>query len=476
MKTQLDFKNGRPGKLLATMSIPAIIAMVVNGLYYLADAAFVGRGVGSEGLAGLAIVFPMQMFMIAWGSMIGMGTASIISRSLGEKNSTSALETVAGSVMIATVSGVSMAVLTLLFRGSLLNAMGATAETLAPSGQYLSVIACGFPFIFLSMAGFNIARSTGDAKKAGTGMLIGTLINLLLDPVFIFVFHMGVRGAALATVIARILSTLYFIVILRGQGIPLRPRFNRGVIGPIFALGAGNFLSQVCISLVAVTVNRTLSLNGSDTDLAMYGVLSRIHVFITMPLIGLAQGFQPIAGFNYGAGNTERVRGILRITLAASAGIGIVLAALPLAAPGLVMRAFCNDPEVIAAGLGPLRISLLLLPVIGFQITGFSWFQALGKPGKTLILSLSRQLLFLVPLLLILPERFGIQGLWLAFPAADGLAALLSCLLMCSSSRNLRRAHCLACMNVSREAGGREKPLALSTTRGSQKNVKDGII
>ena len=432
---KLDLGNDKPGGLLARMAIPAIISMVVNGLYYLVDAAFVGWGVGSRALAGLAVIFPLQMLMIAIGSMIGMGGASIISRRLGAGENAAAGRAAMNAVSLSLLFGLVLTGLTIAIQRPLLFALGATDYNLQAARDYLGFIQLGFVFVFLSMTGFNIARAEGNAKAAAFGMLLGTTLNLILDPLFIFTFKMGVGGAALATVIARLLSTLYFTRLLKRnknrvridlRALNLDPAVSRNLL----FLGLGNFLGQFCLSLLAVIMNLSLRRYGSDIDLAVYGVLSRIHVFITMPLLGLAQGFQPIAGFAAGAGNMVRVCKVTLRALTASLTIGAALFVFTAFFPTSVMGLFSSDSALILGGSGPLRITMILLPVIGFQVIGFSLFQALGNAAKTLLLCLSRQFLILVPLLLVLPRFWGVDGLWYAYPLADGLAALLSLLLM----------------------------------------------
>lgn len=436
METTQDFGTGNVGKLLVRMAVPSIIAMVVNGLYYLVDTAFVGWGVGSGALAGLAVVFPLQMFIIAWGSMLGMGAAALLARKAGERDSTGAAGAARCAVQLAVLSGIFFLAITLPGKQVILHTLGAVKGSYREADAYLSALQWGFGFVFLSMVGFNIVRARGDVASAGRGMLLGTVVNLVLDPLFIFGLRMGVGGAAWATVIARGISTVYFTVVLLGRKeshvffgkrlIKLIRRFEPGTAGMIFSLGLGNFLGQVCISVVAVIVNNSLHRYGDVTDLAVYGILSRILVFVTMPLLGLAQGFQPVAAYNFGAGHMDRVKEAEKRSLLFSILLGTGMYLLPLIAPGFTLHLFSDDPAVIAAGIVPLRVVLAAVPVVGVQILGFTFFQALGQPMKTLTVSLSRQFLFLVPLLLILPSFFGTIGLWTAFPAADLLSVGLA--------------------------------------------------
>lgn len=430
----LDLGREKIGKLLVKMAFPAIISMVVNGLYYLVDAVFISWGVGSRALAGLAIIFPIQM--------IGMGSASIISRKLGASDVETAERAAMNSISLSLLFGFILTTLTVLFQRPLMFSLGATDYNFQYAREYLFYIQMGFVFVFLSMIGFNITRAQGNAKAAGMGMLLGTVINLILDPLFIFTFKMGVGGAALATVIALLLSTLFFVVMLRKKESAIRISFRKigfeiRLIKQLLSLGLGNFFGQFCLSILAIIINLSLRRYGNDIDLAVYGILSRIHVFIAMPLLGLAQGFQPIAGYNYGAKKTTRVRHVTMSALGASVGIGAVLFIFTAFFPITVMSLFSNDISLTEAGTAPLRITLLLLPVIGIQIIGFFFFQAIGKVLNTLILSLSRQFLILVPLLMIFPLFLGTNGLWYAYPVADGISVILSLLLMQSARRKI---------------------------------------
>ena len=438
---ELDLKNDKVGRLLTKLAVPAIIAMVVNGLYYLVDAAFVGWGVGANALAGLAVIFPAQMFMIAWGSMLGMGVAAIVSRKLGENDPNRARSAVSSAIGLSVLSGVVFTGSAWLWQNQFLNALGATAGTLPAAREYIWTLQFGFVFVFLSMVGFNVARAQGKAKEAARGMILGTVVNVVLDPLFIFQFNMGVAGAALATVIARVLSTVYFLWLLNRPGVSVRftvTGFHLASAGQVMLLGVGNFLGQISFSVIAIIINHALGQYGSDVDLAVYGILGRIHVFVTMPLLGLAQGFQPVAGYSHGCGDQMRVREALGKSIAASVLIGAALLIVPLAFPRVVLGLFCDDLRVVNAGVFPLRVTLMMLPFIGIQTIGFSFYQAVGDAGRTLLVSLSRQLIFLVPLLVLLSRMAGLVGLWAAFPVADGLAVLLTVVLLGTRMHRLK--------------------------------------
>ena len=438
----LDLKHEPIGVLLRKMAVPAIIAMVVNGLYYLVDAAFVGWGVGSGALAGLAIVFPVQMFVIAWGSMLGMGVAAIIAQTLGRDDESGARSAAANAVLLALASGILISFGSAAGGRAFLYRIGATEGTIDAAFAYLSALQFGFPFVFLSMVGFNVARAQGNAEHAKRGMILGTIVNLALDPIAIFVLDMGVAGAAWATVVARVLSSVFFFVLFRPARVRVALRIAIGTIDPavairIIVLGFGSFVGQISFSIVAVLVNRALRSIGSDIDLAVYGILSRVHVFSTMPFLGLAQGFQPIAGFGYGSGAWDRFRAVLRRTLIIGYVVGVLLGALVILFPREIFALFSNEVGLTNAGVAPLRISLAAFPLIWMQLLGVAYFQAIDRALQTLIVSLSRQIIFLVPLLIVIPRSMGLMGVWISFPLADTLAAALTGIMIARSMKRV---------------------------------------
>ena len=433
MWKSLNLGTERIGPLFVKMALPSVIAMVVNGLYYMIDTVFVGRGVGVHALGGLAIVFPIQVLMIAIGSMIALGTASIVSRRLGENDAEGAKTAAGNAVVIAIIAGIALALTAGLIITPLLRGLGATAANIEYGGGYLSTLLYGFVFVFLSFVGVSLVRAEGNAILAMIGMILGAVINAALDPLFIFVMGMGVEGAALATVIARLICTmLYAAYFFRGGSLlrfslkHLRLRFC--VVREIVALGLGSFLSQLSLSLLALVMNLSLRHYGNDLYMSLYGVLGRILIFVNMPILGLAQGLQPIVGFNYGARNLGRVKHALVVSIFASIVVGGIICAFLNGVPRAVLGVFTNSPELLAIGIGPLRITTMLIPLIGVQIIAFSYFQALGRPFAALITSLSREFLILVPLLLFLPLVLGLHGVWIAYPVADALS-VVSCLI-----------------------------------------------
>lgn len=433
MTRHLEEPNVR--KLLLKLSVPAVTGMAVMALYNLVDTIFVGRGVGTLGIAGLSIVFPIQMIVMSLGMLFGIGGASVISRYLGAGRHKDA-ETTYGNVAIAAViSGVLLSVLGLIFKTQILDLFGASPDILPVASDYYGIIIFSSPFFVAPMAGNNVLRSIGLAKAAMITMITGAVLNIILDPIFIFALDMGVRGAALATVISQVASTVYLATELRPSksGLHLTKesmRFNLPIMREVTAIGFSSFIRSVASSFVFAMVNWKLLSYGNEVSVAAYGVVIRLARFLLMPLIGIAQGLQPIVGYNYGAGRSGKVKEACKIGLIWASGISLFGFAVAQIFPSQLIGIFTEDPALIEAGSQSLRILLLGLWVVGFQIVGTSIFQALGKAKESLVLSLSREVLFFTPCLLILPGFFGLNGVWLSQPVADIMSFALTFVLV----------------------------------------------
>ncbi len=419
------------GRLLIRYSTPAIVAMCVNSLYNLVDAIFVGQGVGPMALAGLAVAFPIQMITLATAHVIGIGSASVISRSLGAGDTRRADRTAGSSFLYVAVLSIFLTVLGLMFLRPLLRCFGATEAIMPYAYEYMSVIFMGSIFFTFAVSANCLVRSEGNTKAAMVSMLIGGITNTILDPIFIFGFKWGVWGAAVATVIANIGSAMYLLhFFMHGKSMlhitfaNLKPSFD--ILPEVLRIGSASFTRVAAGSLVAIAINTTIIHYGQDLHLAVLGVANRLFTFLFMPLIGLVQGMQPIVGFNYGAKNWHRVREtVIKAVLAASAVsiLGFLLLEL---FPERIVGLFGNDPFLIEEGSNIIRILSIGLPLVGFQIVGSSMFEALGKALPTHVLSMSRQILFLLPLVFVLPWFFGILGVWLSFATADILSAVVT--------------------------------------------------
>ncbi len=429
------------------MAVPAVIAMGVNALYNLVDTIFIGRGVGPLAIGGVSIAFPIQIVVLAAGLLVGIGSASVVSRAMGAGDRERAAQTIGNALFLTAVAGGLITTFGLIFADEVLRLFGATEDLLPYARQYLTTILPGAFFVGTAVSANHITRSQGHSRIAMTIMLIGAGMNIVLDPIFIFAFGMGVRGAALATVIAQsgsFIFALWFYSTGRAAISPtlrhLKPDWS--LMPETLALGMSPFVRQIGASLFVIFTNNALRMHGTDLSISAFGIIHKVLIFSILPLVGISQGFQPIAGFNFGARNFERVRQALRKTLFVTSGFAFLLFAIIQLFPGVVFSVFTNDPELIAIGRNALRIVLMVLPLLTIQITGAIFFQAVGKAFPALMLTLSRQMLFLIPLVLILPGIFGTMGVWMAFPAADVLSIGITGAWLMAELRNLRRMEC----------------------------------
>lgn len=420
------------GPLLTKLALPAIVGMGVNALYNIIDTYFISRGVGTLGIGGLTVAFPIQMLIASFAQMFGIGASSIISRRLGQGRKQEAARAAGNALFLSVGVGITITLIGFFSQKPLLRLFGATDQLLPYAGEYLSVILFGAVFISAAMTGNNIIRAEGRATVAMGAMLAGTLINLILDPIFIFYFDWGLRGAGLATIIGQAASSLWIAAFfLNGKStLPIklphfRPRF--AIIRETVLLGIPAFIRHAGGSLLAVFVlNGITRYGGGENAIAAFGLINRLIMLSIMPVLGIAQGFQPIVGFNYGAGKNERVieairKGIGYATLLSTAFF-IILQLFPHQLLGF----FTQEPGLLQEGTSALRKISIFLFLLGLQVIGSSFFQALGKKLPSLILGMSRQLLLLIPLVLIMPLFFGLQGIWLAFGMADLGAATIT--------------------------------------------------
>ncbi len=417
--------------LLIRLSLPAMVGMIVNALYNFVDTIFVGQGIGPYAIAALSIAFPIQMLFGAFAQTFGYGAASIISRRLGEKKPQEAANA-AGNALIGAFSiTLVLAILTYFFQGPVIRFFGATDDILPYTESYISVILFGIPFLSIKMCSNGILRAEGQAKASMLFMIIGAVLNTILDPLFIFAFHMGIRGAALATVTSQATAVLFIALFFlrKKSSLPLsvssfRPR--PAVLGDIISLGVATFVRQAGTSSMALLVNNLLRIYAGSLAIAAYGMIIRLMIFIMMPMFGLVHGFQPIAGYNYGAGIYSRVRATLGRSILMATTFAAVCWVFIMTIPSAILSVFSTDSELLALAAPALRTVMLALPLVGIQIIGSTLFQAVGKKTPAIFLSLSRQFIFLIPLLFILSSLFGYNGVWISFPVADALASAVT--------------------------------------------------
>ncbi|MCD4829283.1 MAG: MATE family efflux transporter [Candidatus Cloacimonetes bacterium] len=419
------------GTLLFRLSLPAFIGMVVQALYNVVDAIFVGRGVGKLALAAISVAMPIHLTLLAVGVLVGIGSSSIISRALGANDIPRAERALGNAMFTVLVLSGLFAVVGSLYLEPIMRLFGATESILPQSMAYGRIILLGSVVFTFAIASNNIIRSEGRAKFAMITMLISAGLNIILDPIFIFGFHMGVRGAAWATVIAQTAMALWVLrFFLRKHSVlhlrlsNLRP--DRRIMAEMLAIGSSGVIRQLGGILLFVTLNRTLRSLGGAMSLAAFGLVHRIMMFIFMSVFGVAQGLQPVAGFNFGARRyhlTQRAAKLAALAAVSLTTIGFIV--VQLLAHQLI-GIFTTDPELRRQAAYALRMMSLMLPVAGFQVLGASLFQAIGKPVKSLVLTLSRQVLFLLPLVFVFARMFQLDGIWLAFPVSDALTALIT--------------------------------------------------
>jgi putative MATE family efflux protein len=425
-------------KLLFKLSTPAIIGMMVQALYNIVDTLFIGWAYGAESvqaIGGLSIAFPVQMIIMAFGIVLGTGGSSIISRALGARE-TERAERVLGNVFsLSLILSVFIAIPCLLYLDPILRAFGSTPGILPYARDYLEIIIAGGVVFVFGISVQNIVRAEGNARLAMNTMLIGAGLNILLDPLFIFGFGMGVQGAAIATVLSQAVGSAWLLqYCLRGKGAvrfrseTLKP--SPGIIKEIGAIGLGAFVMESSSSFMMIFVYNALASYGGDVAIAVFGITMKINAFIFLPLLGMSFGLQPIVGYNYGAKQFGRIVEAVKLSLAATTVFGLLGLIVISLFPEQLLRLFSADPEYLAVGKNAMVIMVLGLPLIGCNVVTVTLFQALGKARPSFLLSLSRQLIFLIPLVVILPRLYGLAGVWAAFPVSDLLSFLLSGLLL----------------------------------------------
>lgn len=433
-------------KLLWKLATPAIIGLLVQAFYNLVDTFFVGRALGEQsvlGIAGVAVAFPLQMLMMAISIGIGVGGSSVISRMLGSGDIKKAEKTL-GNVFTYTL------LLSIVFQAifffnvdTVLNLFGATVDNLIYAKEYAVVILQGTLVFTFGFVLNNLVRAEGNPKVAMNNMVFSGVLNIFLDALLMFGFGMGVTGAALATVLAQLAGTVYLLhYYIRGKS-PLKLELScfapkSDLIREITLIGFGSFIMGASNSLMMLVLNNVLEIYGGDLSIAVFGVAGKLLMLVLMPIIGISHGLQPILGYNYGAENYERVNESLRLSLIITTIFGVAGLVLLSVFPGTFFSLFSTDTDLISSGSSALRIIILASPLIGLNVVGTTLFQSVGKARPSFILSLCRQILFLIPLAILLPKYFDLTGVWIAFPISDLMAALLSMFLVWREYRNFR--------------------------------------
>ena len=432
------------GRLLKQYALPAIIAQTASSLYNMVDSIFIGQGVGPLAISGLAVTFPLMNLSVAFGTLVGAGAATMLSVLLGQKNYKAANKVLGNVVTLNIIIGLIFMGVTLMFLDPILYFFGASENTLPYAKEYITIILIGNVITHLYF-GLNAAmRSSGNPKKAMALTIFTVVFNTILDPIFIFVFDLGIAGAAWATVIAQVVAT---IVVLRHFSDRSRAfHFEKGlfkldirVAKDSLAIGLGPFLMNAAACLVTLFINQQMRDYSGDLGIGAYGICNRLIFMFIMICMGLNQGMQPIAGYNYGAKQYSRVKEVFWMTAKFGTIVTLICFAVGMFIPRIAAGIFTHDEALLDMSAEGLRILTIGFPVVGFQMIGTNFFQSLGMVKKSIILSLSRQILFLLPMLYALPLWYGAYGVWMSFPISDVLSALLTAILLRRLFRKFNR-------------------------------------
>lgn len=434
----MELGTERIRKLLVQYAVPAIIAMTASSLYNMVDSIFIGHGVGALAISGLALTFPLMNLAAAFGSLVGVGAATLVSMRLGQRDYETAQRILGNVVVLNLIIGISFGLLTLVFLDPILYFFGASDATIGYAREYMSVILWGNVVTHMYLGLNAVLRAAGHPRKAMYATILTVTINAILDPLFIFGFGWGIRGAAIATVLAQILALVWQFRIFSDRNELLH--FRRGIyrlkgkiVRNVLAIGMSPFLMNLAACFIVILINKGLKEYGGDLNIGAYGIVNRLGFFFVMIVMGINQGMQPIAGYNYGARQFDRVDRVLKLTIIGATCVTTLGFLIGELAPRLAVSVFTDDPELVRLSAEGMRIVFFCFPIIGFQMVTTNFFQSIGMAGKAIFLSLSRQLLFLMPGLIFLPRIFdeltpwdGNWGVWCSMPLSDFLASLVA--------------------------------------------------
>ncbi len=422
-------------KLLIGYSVPAMVAMIASSLYNVIDRIFIGQGVGAMAIAGLAITFPLMNLAAAFGSLVGAGGSTLVSIKLGQRDNEGAERVLGNVVLLNLVIGIGFMAICLAFLDPILRLFGATDNTLPYAREFMQVILAGNIVTHLYLGLNNILRSSGYPRKAMNATLLTVLVNLVLAPIFIFVLNWGIRGAALATIMAQTVALVWVVRHFLNPQMLLH--FKRGIfefrstiVKGILGIGASPFVMNSCACIVVIVVNRSLLNYGGDLAVGAYGIMSALGMLFAMILLGLAQGMQPIAGYNYGAQNFKRVKEVFKYTVIYATVTSVIAWLICMLFPTQIANLFTTDEHLVKMAAHGLVIYMLAFPTVGFGMVTGNFFQSIGKAGKSIFMSSTRQMLYLIPAVLLLPLWLGLDGVWYAAPISDTLAALTAAILL----------------------------------------------
>ena len=431
------------GKLLMQYAIPAIIAMTASSIYNMVDSIFIGQGVGPLAISGLAITFPFMNLGAAFGAMVGVGASTLISVKLGQRDYDTA-QTVLGNVItLNLIIGIAFSIITLMFLDPILYFFGASADTIGYARDYMLIILAGNVFSHMYFGLNAVLRASGHPQKAMYATINTVVINTLLDPLFIYVFDWGIRGAAIATIIAQVISLIWQFKILTDKNELLHLRrgiyhLQSKIVKNIIAIGLSPFCMNVASCFIVIFINKGLKEYDGDLAIGAYGIVNRLVFICVMIVMGITQGMQPIAGYNYGAQQFDRVTRVLKLSIYGATAMTTLTFLVGELLPDVAVQLFTTDEGLISRAAEGFRIVVLFFPIVGFQMVTSNFFQSIGMANKAIFLSLTRQLLFLLPCLIILPTFMGAAGIWWSMPISDLTASLVAGVLLYKQFQNFK--------------------------------------
>ncbi|HOS38690.1 MAG TPA: MATE family efflux transporter [Spirochaetota bacterium] len=433
-------------KLLVGFSAPAIVGTIVTSMYSVIDRIFVGQVVGPLAIAGMGLTFPISLVLMAFGMLIGTGTAARVSISLGQKDLASAERILGNGISLVIIASLSLTVSGLIFLDPILSLFGGSPATLPYARQFIGIILLGAVFQFLGFGLNGVISAQGHPRIAMMTMILNAALNIVLLILFIYGFGWGVRGSALATLIAQATSAAWVMGFLRSRRSMLRirlrnMRLDRRIVLAIASVGMAPFAMQFTGSFVNAILNRGLKEHGGDMAVGAMSAIFSLAILLVMPVIGINHGMQPIVGYNFGAQKYDRVKKTLTLAIAGATIHLSAMFALVQIGPEFFIRLFSDDPGLVSIGTHGMGIFLLAMPLVGVQIVGAHFFLAIGKAAKSVLLNMLRQIFILIPALIILPRFFGLNGVWMSIPIADAIAVCITGAFVLYEIRHLQRAH-----------------------------------
>ena len=434
-KATLELGTKPVGRLLVQYAVPAMIAMTASSLYNIIDRAFIGQVVGPEAIAGLGVTFPFMNLSGAFGAAVGVGASTAISVKLGQKDYRSAQMLLGNTVTLNAIIGIAFAVVCLIFLNPILRFFGASDATIPYAREFMEIILLGNVITHMYFGMNAVLRAASKPRHAMYATIFTVAMNILLDVVFIWWWGWGIRGAAFATLISQTLAMIWQMWIFSNQKELLHLqrgiyRLKSRLVKNIISIGISPFLMNTCACIIVIFMNNQFVRYGGDMAVGAYSIANSIGMMFVMFVMGVNQGMQPIAGYNYGARQHDRLMRVLRLSILAATAIMTLGWLIAMFLPYYCARLFTTDPTLIDMAIDGIRINMLVFPIIGFQMVITNFFQCIGKVKISIFLSLSRQLLFLLPLLLVFPWFWGLNGVWAALPASDSIAAIVALVMM----------------------------------------------